>query len=252
MASRGRPAVINKEKIREAITELEAERKEVTVIAVRERLGSGSYSTIKDALVAWRSEQAEVVPPAVPEMPEMLTHLLRRLWAEAWKAADSVHETERQACQRKEIEHERLKAEMTHEISRLEEQLAEVDADRESLRASFKKVEEEFQGKEVERAKAEASIGTLQAELTALRAESRKALDTVAAWAERASRAEARLEELVYSRRPIVAHLQMPETCVSGAFPSHPCVPVDGRRGQRPAVRRPRHAVDHAGVPPQG
>lgn len=196
MASRGRPAVINKEKIREAIRELEAEKKEVTVITVRERLGSGSYSTIKDVLNIWRSEQAEVVQSDVPEMPESLTHLLRRLWAEAWKAADSVHETERQACERKEIEHERLKAEMTHEISRLEEQLAEVDADREALRASLRMIEEELQSKEVERAKAEASVGTLQAELAELRAESRKALDTVAAWVERASRAEARLEEL--------------------------------------------------------
>ena len=175
----GRPAVINKEKIRGAITELEAEKKEVTVIAVRERLGSGSYSTIKDVLNAWRSEQAEAVEPAVPEMPEVLTHLLRRLWAEAWKAADSVHDTERQAREREQIEHERLKAEMTHEIHRLEEGFAEVDADRESLRASFKKVEEELQGKEVERAKAEASVGTLQAELTALRDQSQKALDTL-------------------------------------------------------------------------
>ena len=187
----------SKEKIREAIRELEAEKKEVTVVTVRERLGSGSYSTIKDVLNVWRSEQAEIVELAVPEMPETLTHLLRRLWVEAWKAADSVHETERQACERKEIEHERLKAEMTHEIHRLEEGFAEVDADRESLRASFKKVEEELQRKEVERAKAEASVGTLQAELAELRAESRKALDTIAAWVERASRAEARLEELV-------------------------------------------------------
>src|SRR5512135_706202 len=141
MASRGRPAVINKDKIRKAITELEAEKKEVTVVTVRERLGSGSYSTIKEVLNAWRSEQAEVVQSDVPEMPESLTHLLRRLWAEAWKAADSVHETERQACERKEIEHERLKAEMTHEISRPEEQLAEADADRESLRASLRRVQ---------------------------------------------------------------------------------------------------------------
>src|SRR5512142_105592 len=37
----------------------------------------------------------------------------------------------------------------------------------------------------VERGKAEAMIGTLQAELTELRAESRKALDTVTAWVER-------------------------------------------------------------------
>lgn len=196
MTNRGRPAVINKGKIREAIEELEAENKEVTVINIRERLGSGSYSTITDALAAWRSEQAQAVPPTVPEMPESLTPLLRRLWTEAWKTADGAHEAERQACEREKIEHDRLKAEMTHEISRLEEELAEVNADRESLRATLKKADEELQHRELERAKAEASVGTLQAELTELRAESRKALDTVAAWAERASRAETRLDEL--------------------------------------------------------
>ncbi|MGA8351196.1 MAG: hypothetical protein WB773_25615 [Isosphaeraceae bacterium] len=48
----------------------------------------------------------------------------------------------------------------------------------------------------VERAKAESTARTLQAEVTELRVESRQTLETVTAWVEQATRAEARLGEL--------------------------------------------------------
>jgi hypothetical protein len=57
------------------------------------------------------------------------------------------------------------------------------------------KAEEELERERVERAKAESTARTLQAELTELRDEKRKTLETVTAWVERATRAEARLEE---------------------------------------------------------
>jgi hypothetical protein len=63
-------------------------------------------------LAEWRKERAEVVLPTVPAIPEAVSHLVRHLWAEAWKAADSVHEPEREKFQRGRAEHERLRAEM--------------------------------------------------------------------------------------------------------------------------------------------
>lgn len=192
----GRPGIIKPEKIREVIKELEARREKATFTAIRERLGGGSYSTISAVLADWRREQAEAVRPVIPEMPEAITHLLRHLWGEAWKAADAVHEPERQAREREEIEHERLRGEMTQEISRLEAEHSRIEAERESARAALAKAKEEFEQECVERAKAESTVGALQAELTELRGESRKALGTVTAWVERATRAEARLEEL--------------------------------------------------------
>ena len=191
-----RESGIKPEKVREVIKELEAERKKATFTAIRERLGGGSYSTIAAVLTQWRREQAEAVRPVVPEIPESLTHLLRHLWAEAWKAADSVHEPERQAREREEIEHEKLRAEMGQEIARLEAELTQVEAERESAQAALTKIGEELEQERVERAKADNSARMLQTEVTELRAESRKALETVTAWVERASRAEARLEEL--------------------------------------------------------
>ena len=177
------------------IDALDAEGKAISVTSIRERLGSGSYSTLGAVLAAWRRERAKAVLPTVPAIPEGVSRLVGNLWAEAWKAADSIHEPERQTFQRERVEHEQLRAEKDQEIARLEAELSHVEAERESVRGALVKAEEELPER-VERAKAEATVGTLQAELTELRDESRKALETVTAWVERASRAEARLEEL--------------------------------------------------------
>ena len=191
----GRPG-IEQGKIREVIDELDAEGKAISVTSIRERLGSGSYSTLGAVLAAWRKERAKAVLPTVPAIPEGVSRLVGNLWAEAWKAADANHEPERQAFQRERAEHEQLRAEKDHEIARLEAELSRVEAERESVRAALTKAEEELARERVERAKGEATVGTLQAELTKLRGESRKALETVTAWVERASRAAVRLEEI--------------------------------------------------------
>src|SRR5512135_2734235 len=191
----GRPG-IEQSKIREVIDALDAEGKAISVTSIRERLGSGSYSTLGAVLAAWRKERAEAVLPTVPAIPEGVSRLVGHLWAEAWKAADSVHEPEREKFQRERAEHEQLRAEKDQEIGRLEAELSRVEAERESARAALAKAGEELEQERVERTKAENTARLLETEVTDLRAESRKALETVTAWVERASRAEARLEEL--------------------------------------------------------
>src|SRR5512135_353578 len=154
MRGMGRPG-IEQSKIREVIDELDAERKAISVTSIRERLGSGSYSTLGAVLAAWRRERAEAVLPTVPAIPEGVSRLVGSLWAEAWKAADSVHEPERQAFQRERAEHERLRAEKGQEIARLEAELSRVEAERESARDALTKAGEELERERVERAKAE-------------------------------------------------------------------------------------------------
>jgi chromosome segregation ATPase len=173
----------------------------MSVTSIRERLGSGSYSTIGAVLAAWRRERAEAVLPTVPAIPERVSHLVEHLWAEALKAADAIHEPERQTFQRERAEHEQLRAEKDQEIARLEAELSRVEAERESVRAALVKAGEELERERVERARAESTARTLQAELAELRVESRRATETVAVWVERASRAEARLEELAKGHR---------------------------------------------------
>jgi hypothetical protein len=83
------------EQIRQTIEQLAAEGAEPSVTAIRERLGSGSYSTIGAVLTDWRHQQAQAARPAVPEPPDTLGHLVKNLWAEAWKSADAAHDPER-------------------------------------------------------------------------------------------------------------------------------------------------------------
>jgi septal ring factor EnvC (AmiA/AmiB activator) len=122
-------------------------------------------------LAEWRKERAEAVLPTVPAIPEAVFHLVRHVWAEAWKAADGVHEPEREKFQRERAEQERHRAEMGQEIARLEAELSRVEDERESARDALTKAGEELERERVERAKAESTARTLQAELTELRDE---------------------------------------------------------------------------------
>ncbi len=188
-----RPGV---EKITEVIRELESQGREPTVTAIRERLGQGSFSTIGAVLADWRREKASEARPAVPEPPESMRHLVNQLWAEAWNAAMRTHEPERQAFARERQEHERTKAEMLAEIARLEGEVSRVDSERAAATDSAMKAGKELEREQVERARAESTAQTLYTEVAELRAESRKTLETVASWVERATRAETKLEEL--------------------------------------------------------
>src|SRR4051812_14288040 len=117
-----RPGV-GTERIVEVIKELETSGREATATAVRERLSTGSYSTIAAVLTDWRRERASEARVPTPELPDGVRQLLTPLWAEAWKAAMTVHEPERQAMARERQEHERTKTEMIAEIARLEDEL---------------------------------------------------------------------------------------------------------------------------------
>ena len=189
-----RPGVGAKQ-IEEVIKELEAEGAEITVTAIRERLGSGSYSTIGAVLNEWRREQAQAARAAVPEVPETLHRLTRQLWAEAWKSADRSYEPERQQAARERQEHERAKQEMTAEIRRLEEELERSGAERESCRAALAKQHQELEATQMDLAKATSAVGLLQPEVERLRAEGQRNIENLTTWIERATKAETKLQE---------------------------------------------------------
>jgi chromosome segregation ATPase len=121
-----RPGV-GAERIAETIKQLETEGIEPTVTAIRDRLGSGSFSTIGVVLTDWRQSRAKEARPAVPEPSDSVRALFNQLWAEAWTGALKVHEPERQAFARERQEYEQGKEEMLSEIGRLE---AEIDSEK--------------------------------------------------------------------------------------------------------------------------
>ena len=94
-----------------------------TVSAVRERLGTGSFSTVGNHLSAWKAEVANQEVAEIPDIPDAVQSVFQQVWAAAAKAAQKDVETQRQAMEAMRRELEKEKSEMTKEIQRLEQNL---------------------------------------------------------------------------------------------------------------------------------
>jgi len=188
------------ERIVEVIRELDTSGKEVTVTAVRERLGTGSYSTIGSVVADWRREKANGVRPATPEPSEGVRVAFSHAWAEAWKAAMAVHEPERQIFARERQEHERAKAEILAEIARLE---AELEGEKENatrtafaLTAERDGCRDELQSVRAALAASEGALGEARKQVDHEGERNRQLSERVIAEAALAQALAARVEEL--------------------------------------------------------
>ena len=72
------------QQIIEAAEALTSEGVAVTVAAIRERLGSGSFSTIQKHLSNWRTDNQ---PGEVPAMPVSAETAFNRVWIDVYRAA---------------------------------------------------------------------------------------------------------------------------------------------------------------------
>lgn len=86
-------ARITEQEVHAAAAALDAQGVKPTATKVREKLGSGSFSTILTYLetYAGTARSAE----EVPEAPEELAELLPIIWAKAWDIASKMFEAER-------------------------------------------------------------------------------------------------------------------------------------------------------------
>jgi chromosome segregation ATPase len=110
---------LTKDQIWAVADRLEAEGKAPTLAAVRKALGSGSFTTISEAMREWhqrRKEKADKVQEAGP-MPPDLDDAVRRFAHEVWAKASEVSKAELVKAMaafdeaRKEWERERLELE---------------------------------------------------------------------------------------------------------------------------------------------
>lgn len=197
-----RPGV-TPEQILQTIQQLESADTEATVTAIRERLGTGSFTTISQVLQNWRQERAKVSRPPVPELPDHVAGLFRQLWAESWRAADAVAAVEREAAVQERTAHEAQAQEMQSEIARLEQSLAALQAETERLATEQMETGRALQSALIKHAQAAGSVTLLQEEIAQLRESHRQTLEAgqkastdLATWIERATRAETRLEKI--------------------------------------------------------
>jgi DNA repair exonuclease SbcCD ATPase subunit len=194
---------ITPEQVLQTIQQLESEGNEATVTAIRERLGTGSFTTISQVLQSWRQDLARSSRPPVPDPPEQVAGLFRQLWMESWRAADAVAAAEREAAAQERAASEAQAQEMQNEIARLEQALTSLQTETDQLAAQYAETSRALQATRIEHAQAAASVSLLQDEIAQLRAghlqileAGRKASAELATWVERATRAETRLEEI--------------------------------------------------------
>lgn len=92
----------------------------VTVSAIRDTLGSGSYSTISTHLAKWREANDNTKPADIPSIPETVVQSMGQVWAVAWKEAQALIKAERDGLELARRDMEREKQDMDVEITRLE------------------------------------------------------------------------------------------------------------------------------------
>nr|VFJ69508.1 MAG: replication region DNA-binding N-term [Candidatus Kentron sp. DK] len=111
---------ITKAQIIQAAEALQAESIPPTVQNVRERIGSGSFTTISAHLAEWRSENTARIAADIPEMPDKVQAAFHQAWGAAVRQTQESLETERQALDARRREMEKEQADMAAEIGRLE------------------------------------------------------------------------------------------------------------------------------------
>jgi chromosome segregation ATPase len=172
---------ISKEQVYTAAAELREEGTAPTVQAVRERIGSGSFSTINTHLADWKVENAAQGPADIPAMPEKVQDAFNRIWATAARSAQEGFETQREALEAVRKEMDRERASMAEEIERLEKDLEETTTQAAQFEADLtieRQAGEEKAGQvtalTVANARLEEQVKAAQAETRAMR----NALDT--------------------------------------------------------------------------
>jgi len=172
-----------------------------TLSAVRKALGSGSFTTISDAMTTWRANQAAKKGPIVVPLPEALAGAVADFGGLVWSTAVELA-TARLASERDAFEQERQQADQM----RLEAmELAD------SLAADLAKLQQDLAQATGRATTAEGALAGVQGELTDVRiraaaAESRaqELSERVTALTEEAGRLHKHNEQLalVLAQRP--------------------------------------------------
>ena len=128
---------LTRETIWQVADALDAEGIRPTLAGVRKRLGSGSFTTIQEAMTEWKSRQQQAAAAIHEPPPEELTERAVALTGEIWKmaraAADLALVGDRQQIEAEQVELRRQVAEaveladaLTEESEELKQELAEL------------------------------------------------------------------------------------------------------------------------------
>jgi hypothetical protein len=178
---------ITSEQVYEAAEALTREGVTPTVHTVRERLGTGSFSTITGYLSAWRADRDAAKAAHIPDPPEAVTRLFRDLWAVSWKANHEALGNERLALDAARRDMDTERAEMSREIEALEQALEKAEAANQAKATELDKAREEATRLATRLEETQKTAEGLRAELAAEREAKAQAGEQIA-------RLESRLE----------------------------------------------------------
>jgi predicted regulator of Ras-like GTPase activity (Roadblock/LC7/MglB family) len=205
--------VVTREMIWKSANELDAEGVKPTLVAVRKRVGGGSFTTISEAMAEWRlrrreATQAAALEPLPPEVGERLGALAAEIWALARGAAEKALAGERAEMAVQDADRQTQLAEagdlvdrLTEEGDRFKQELGELRP----FRAAHDKLAAQLA--DVQRQSA-AEIGRAAEQAARLEAEAKAARQAEKEAIERAARAEGKVEALQMQLAELTATLR--------------------------------------------
>jgi septal ring factor EnvC (AmiA/AmiB activator) len=173
-------ALVTPDAVAAAAEQLLADGQDPTLILVQERVGGGSYSTVKRHLDAWKARR-EAPPPATPVPPALAEKgqaLIMQIWSAALRVDDArvaqvqaAAQTQLQAVQQalREAEAVITQHEAAAEVNG--QQIAELLAERTQLQQQHAALEHTALAATAQTEALRADLATLKAELAAAQAQ---------------------------------------------------------------------------------
>lgn len=191
---------ITKEQIWAAAEELDAAGLNPTLAAVRKAVGSGSYTTIQEAMTEWKARRAAKAPnaadPAPPAITERLTELGAQIWAVAQDIANARLSADREALAIEREQLESARREATDLADSLSAELEEARARIAGLEISEAEIRTTLQQASQRLAMAEARVMSLEEQNRVLIMERDRASEEAAGAREQAAITRGKVEAL--------------------------------------------------------
>ncbi|MCL1825822.1 MAG: DNA-binding protein [Betaproteobacteria bacterium] len=177
---------ITKEQIFALADKLDGDGQKATLALIRKQLGSGSFTTISEAMNEWRARKASRVSPIREPVPQSVTGKLSELGGELWavslEMANSRLASEREALEtlRQETGAARQEAaeladQLATELEEAKTHITALEAAVVGMRCETDEIEVKLGAAQVEVSTAEARAGELRTALDYARQETRQA-----------------------------------------------------------------------------
>lgn len=183
---------ITEEAVFAAAQELSRQGIDPTIQAVRDKLGTGSFTTVSKHLKAWEQKVKHILQ--TPKVPLDVMNYMNQLWAAAFREAQNLLESDKKAFQASQEKWEQEKVLVLHEIEKLE-------VEKTSASNRCKDLEKELERREAQKKSDDEFTRKFQAEIAKLQAKLEASEDRRKESTDRADRLENELATIAKSKK---------------------------------------------------